>query len=162
MSISTYPNDVLRPAVMKCYNAFMCLEKFSTDSSFIDNVSNLDNFLIEFRSITFVLQKSLGGNKDPIYCKNRDKFLKSNTACEKITDDRNIVNHEHPFDLGKQLRFIVYTPTGSSIILDESYTIENEKSLSTLLDSIKEKLLSFHEWEVYFSIYYNFTSVPLK
>jgi hypothetical protein len=162
MSMPTYRNDILRPAVMKCYNAFMCLEKFSADNSFIDNISNLDNFLIEFRSITFVLQKSLGSNKDAIYCKNRDTFLKSNAACKQITEDRDIVNHEHPFNLGKQLRFIVYTPTGSSIILDKSYTIENEKSLSTLLDSIKEKLLSFHEWEVYFSIYYNFINGTKK
>lgn len=56
----------LFPALQKFYNALRHLEQFSLESSFFDNIGNLDVFLSEFRSVTLVLQESLGSDSDPI------------------------------------------------------------------------------------------------
>lgn len=50
----------LLPSLQKYYNALHHLEQFSVRSSFFDNIGCLDVFLSEFRSVTLVLQESLG------------------------------------------------------------------------------------------------------
>ena len=150
-----YEEDCLRPALLKCYNAFECLRKFTVENSFYDNISNLDNFLIEYRSITFAIQKSLKSKDDPVYVKNRDLYLKSESS-KWLLDNRNIVEHEHPFDLGKRLTINVYNTTSAEEIYMEVFNIENDQPFKSILEKLKEVFLSFKKWEVYFSCTFQF------
>lgn len=52
-------NNLLVPAAQKLYSALSSLERFSKYNNFYDNISSLDNFLSEYRNVTFVIQKSL-------------------------------------------------------------------------------------------------------
>ena len=84
------------PALQKFYSALKQLKQFSVENDFFDNVSCIDIFLTEYRSVTFVLQKSLGRKDDPVYIKNRDNYLKGDkTLSDWFIDQRNIVDHEH-------------------------------------------------------------------
>ena len=169
MKVEAYENnsqfllqrDVLRPAFLKCYNAFSALEKLSTYNSFYDNISNFDNFLIEYRSITSVLQKSLGSKDHPIYIKYRGQFL-IGESCKWLKDSRNEVDHEHPFNLGKSLTIKVYTPSTATLVYTRDFDLENEKPFNSILQEIKDTLLSFHQLDVYFSCHFQFTENKKK
>lgn len=150
-----YERDCLRPALLKCYNAFECLRKLTVENSFYDNISNLDNFLIEYRSITFAIQKSLKSNNDPIYLKYRDLYLKSESS-KWLLENRNIVEHEHPFDLGKRLTINVYTQISAEEIYKKEFDIENDQPYNSILEELKGVFLSFKKWEIYFSCTFQF------
>ena len=51
--------DLLLPAYQKLYSALQSLERFSKGQDLFDNIACIDNFLSEYRNVTFVLQKSL-------------------------------------------------------------------------------------------------------
>ena len=87
----------LLPALQKFYNALRHLEQFSLESSFFDNIGALDVFLSEFRSVTFVLQKSLGGNQDPVYHNNLSEYLLRDVrVAEWLNEQRTNVVHKYP------------------------------------------------------------------
>ena len=99
----------LLPALQKFYNALRHLEQFSLESSFFDNIGALDIFLSEFRSVTLVLQQSLGGNQNPVYSKNlSEHLLKDERVAEWLKDQRNNVVHKHPSNLKKIVRIVIY------------------------------------------------------
>lgn len=69
-------NDkTLLPFLQKVYSALRHLNNFSVSNDFNDNISDLDGFFTEYRSSTFALQKSLGGNSNPVYQKNLKDYL---------------------------------------------------------------------------------------
>ena len=148
---------MLLPALQKFYNALKHLNQFSLQSGFFDNIASLDVFLSEFRSVTLVLQKSLGGNNNPIYQKNLNEFLlKDKRVAEWLNDNRNIVIHEHPFKLKKTLRVVIYD-SGKSIEFKKfEQTIEDEKPIGDYEKMIKNTLLSVLAPEVSFSAQYVF------
>lgn len=77
---------IMFPAYQKFYSALSNLERFCVENCFFDNVSCLDNFLSEYRNITFVLQKSIAHtDKKEFYSKNRDKYLK---GCKWFVDKK--------------------------------------------------------------------------
>ena len=152
MEEKKYTQDCLRPALLKCYNAFKCLDRISLENSLFDNISNLDNFLIEYRSITFALQKSLGSKDDPIYIKNRDLYLKGPSS-KWLLDNRNVVDHEHPFELGIRLTIHVYKIDSAEEIYTEDFNIEHELEFKSVLEKLKERLHSFLLWEVYLVVH---------
>ena len=51
-------------AYQKYYSALKNFERLSGECSFWDNISSIDSFVSEFRSITFVLQKSIGKDEE--------------------------------------------------------------------------------------------------
>lgn len=106
----------LLPALQKFYNALRHLEQFSLENSFFDNIGALDVFLSEFRSVTFVLQKSLGGNQHPVYQKNlSEHLLKDKRVAEWLNEKRTDVVHKHPFNLKKVVRVVIFE-WGNSIV----------------------------------------------
>lgn len=118
----------LLPALQKFYNALRHLEQFSLESSFFDNIGALDVFLSEFRSVTFVLQKSLGGNQDPVYQKNLSEyFLRDVRVAEWLNEQRTNVVHKHPFNLKKILRVFIYAWGNAFEFKRFDQTIEDEK-----------------------------------
>ncbi len=146
----------LLPALQKFYNALRHLEQFSLTNSFFDNIGNLDVFLSEFRSVTLVLQKSLGSQSDPIYIKNRDKYFSDKDVSKWLNDQRVNVIHLHPFKLKKLLRVVIYD-SGSAIIFKEfEQTIEDEKPFGEYEQMVRNTLLSIVSPEISFSAQYHF------
>ena len=69
-------NDkILIPFLQKVYSALRHLDNFSVSNDFYDNISDFYGFFSEYRSSTFALQKSLGGNSNLVYQKNLKDYL---------------------------------------------------------------------------------------
>lgn len=137
----------LYPAYQKYYSALKCLEKFKVDDSFFDNISSLDTFFSEYRSTTLVLQKAIAHTQyeeaynnfpidswDPFFNKQRIQAI-----------------HIHPTEILKTISFDVYLPNRSISISNHTISIEEDASLSALLDSAKNILEQFNLPEVFFS-----------
>lgn len=93
---------LLYPAYHKLYSALSSLEKFEKGTNFFDNIAYLDNFLSEYRNVTFMLQKSLAHTEYlSAYEENRNKYL-LNDVCKWFTEKRNEVLKQQPFDLEKK------------------------------------------------------------
>lgn len=149
--------SLLFPALQKFYNALRLLNQFSVEKSFFENIGCLDTFLTEYRSVTFALQKSLGRKDDPIYIKNRNEFLaKDKNISDWFIDNRNVVDHEHPFKLKKQLRVVIYDTHSSVEFKKYEQTVEKDSPEGDYLTSIRNTILSVAAPEIYFSAQYVF------
>lgn len=148
--------ELLYPAFQKLYSSLNSLEKFQKGNDFFDNISSLDNFFSEYRSITFSLQKSLAHSQLlGVYEELRNKYL-ANDVCKWFLAKRNEVLHEHPFDLEKKIQVHVYSTEMTLTLLELTFTVENDVEYSTLIDSLKESLLSINPVEVMFSAEFSF------
>ena len=147
----------LLPSLQKYYNALHHLEQFSVRSSFFDNIGCLDVFLSEFRSVTLVLQESLGSNQDPVYLKNLNEYLlKDERVAKWLNDQRVTVIHKHPFKLKKILRVIIYD-TGRAIEFKRfEQTLEEQEPIGDFEKMIRETFLSLPVPEINFSAQYLF------
>lgn len=47
---------LMYPAYQKYYSAICNLKRFGIEKNFFDNISSLDNFFSEYRSVTMVMQ----------------------------------------------------------------------------------------------------------
>lgn len=147
---------LLFPAYQKLYSALNNLEKFEKGSNFFDNISYLDNFISEYRNVTFMIQKSLAHTDYlSIYEKNRDQYLK-NDVCKWFIDKRNEVLKEQPFELEKKIRIVIYTNKENLVLPELTFTIENDVEYSSLIDSMKEYFGSLKLVEVMFSAEFSF------
>ena len=148
---------LLLPALQKFYNALKHLEQFSLESSFFDNIGALDVFLSEFRSVTLVLQKSLGGNQHPVYQKNLSKhLLKDERVAEWLNEQRTNVVHKHPFNLKKIVRVVIYAWGGALEFKRFEQTLEEEKPIGDYLQMIRNTFLSIAAPEINFSAQFLF------
>ena len=144
--------DLLLPAYQKLYASLKSLEDFSKGQDLFDNISCIDTFLSEYRNITFVLQKSIAHTEHfPIYEELRKKYFKTD-ACSWLVTKRNEVLKEHPFKLEKQLQVTIYLSHEANICFSKCYTIENEITYSSLIDTIKKIISSIPSIEVFFSV----------
>ena len=143
--------DLLLSAYQKLYAALESIERFSKGQDLFDNITCIDNFLSEYRNVTFVLQKSLA-HTDYLskYESLRDKYLK-NPQCLWLVDKRNEVLKERPFALEKQLILNLYLPHTRGVFPSESYTIEDEVDYASLIESVKNRIGSIPAIEVFFS-----------
>ena len=83
--------DLLLPAYQKLYAALQSLERFNKGQDLFENIACIDSFLLEFRNVTFVLQKSLAHTEYiSEYFVLRDNYLK-NEDCSWLVDKRNQV-----------------------------------------------------------------------
>ncbi len=149
-------SSLLYPAKQKLYNALSNLEKFNKNNNFFDNISSLDAFFSEFRSITFVLQKSLSHTE---YIKDyemlRDKYIK-NDYCKWLKDSRDSTVHVKPFELVKEIEINIYYPHKKIHIKKQKFTISSDIEISEFLNSIKRIFCEFDDNEVFFSVEYFF------
>ena len=152
-------NDkILIPFLQKVYSALRHLNNFSVSNDFNDNISDLDGFFTEYRSSTFALQKSLGGNSNPVYQKNlKDYLLKDEFVSGWMNKKRNDSVHEQPFNLHKHLLVMAYSATSSEIILEKEYTIEFDEPFEKLQNDLVSDLEKQNPVEVNFSVMYFFT-----
>lgn len=148
---------LLLPALQKFYNALKHLEQFSLESSFFDNIGALDVFISEFRSVTLVLQKSLGGNIHPAYQKNLSKhLLKDERVAEWLNEQRINVVHRHPFCLKKIVRVVIYAWGEAYEFKRFEQTVEEEKPIGDYEQMIRNTLLSIAAPEICFSAQFLF------
>ena len=144
---------LLYPAYQKFYNALSNLERFNKEANFFDNISCLDNFFSEYRSITFVMQKSLKHTEYfEVYEKNRDIFLTDHWFVVK----RNETEKQQPFQLVKDIIITTYLPYHGFQIGEATFTVENDISLRTLYDDIRKELSKSNAPEIFFSVSYSF------
>lgn len=149
--------SLLAPALQKFYSALKSIERFSVEKGFFDNISSIDVFLSEFRSVTFALQTSLGRKDHPDYIRNRDGILVKDVLVAKwLNNQRAITIHQHPFDLKKILRVVVYDSGNAVEVKRYEQTLEQEDNFGDYLQIIKNSFLAIHSTEVYFSAQYLF------
>lgn len=147
----------LLPALQKFYNALRHLERFSLESSFFDNIGALDVFLSEFRSVTFVLQKSLGGNQDPVYQKNLSEYLLRDVrVAEWLNEQRTNVVHKHPFTLKKVVRIIIYSWGNAFEFKRFEQTLEDDRPIGDYKQMIRNTFMSIAAPEINFSAQFLF------
>lgn len=144
--------ELMYPAYQKFYSALKCLEEFNVNNDFFDNISSLDTFFSEYRNVTFVLQKSLSHTT---YIEDYKK-ISEGIWNKFFNDQRAKVIHEHPVEIFKIIEVTVYYPDQGTKIKVDTFTVECDKTLATILDELKE-LFNFIEMnEVFFSVKYHF------
>lgn len=143
---------MLLPALQKFYNALKHLEQFSLDNSFFDNIGSIDVFLSEFRSVTLVLQTSLGGNTHPVYQKNLHQYLiKDVKVAEWLNEERVSVVHKHPFTLKKVVRIIIYSWGNAFEFKRFEQTLEDDRPIGDYKQMIRNTFMSIAAPEINFS-----------
>ena len=148
---------MLLPALQKFYNALKHLEQFSLDNSFFDNIGSIDVFLSEFRSVTLVLQTSLGGNTHPVYQKNLHQYLiKDVKVAEWLNEERVNVVHKHPFTLKKVVRIIIYSWGNAFEFKRFEQTLEDERPIGDYKQMIRNTFMSIAAPEINFSAQFLF------
>ena len=91
---------LLYPAYQKFYSALKNLQRFDKENNFFDNVSSLDSFFSEYRSITLVLQKSLAHTP---YIERYKVLAKEKFSDSWMNDQRVKTVHIHPVEFLKQI-----------------------------------------------------------
>lgn len=148
---------MLLPALQKFYNALKHLEQFSLDNSFFDNIGCIDVFLSEFRSVTLVLQTSLGGNTHPVYQKNLHQYLiKDVKVAEWLNEERVSVVHKHPFTLKKVVRIIIYSWGNAFEFKRFEQTLEDDRPIGDYKQMIRNTFMSIAAPEINFSAQFLF------
>lgn len=144
--------SLLAPALQKFYSALKSLERFSTENSFFDNTSSIDTFLSEFRSVTFALQTSLGRKDHPDYIRNRDAIIAKNPVVSKwLNDQRVTIIHQHPFNLKKVLRIVVYDSGNAVVLKKYEQSVEQEEPFGDYLQVVRNSFLAIQTPDIYFS-----------
>lgn len=147
---------ILYPALHKFYSALNSLGKFEKGKNFFDNISYLDNFLSEYRNVTFVLQKSLSNTEHlPAYIELRDRYL-ANEVSRWFIEKRNEVIHKQPFCLEKKISITIYTGQKAILIQEKVFTIENDVNISTIIDPLRKEFLNSGKSEIMFSVEFSF------
>ncbi len=143
---------LMYPAYQKYYSAICNLKRFGIEKSFFDNISSLDNFFSEYRSVTLVMQKALA-HTPYIETYNRvsagiwDKFF-NNQRVKSI--------HEHPVEFVKVIDVSVYSPSVGLTVSSQAFTVENDVPFTDLIDSLKNFFRSINPVEVFFSAKFSF------
>lgn len=145
-------NNLLVPAAQKLYSALSSLERFSKYNNFYDNISSLDNFLSEYRNVTFVIQKSLAHtNLLHFYEETRDEFVSGDLG-KWFIEKRNEVLKEHPFNLQKEVIITIYDSLSTLKIVSKTFTAENDSDYSSLIEDLRMLLKSGDRIETSFSV----------
>ena len=119
-------SGVLFTAYQKFYSSLSALEQFDKEKDFFDNISNLDKFFSEFRTVTLVLQKSIAHTEyKDIYDKNNKKYL---SDCKWFITKRNEVTKEQPFRLVKEAEITIYFPSYGVNVLTKTFVSKFDKS----------------------------------
>lgn len=146
--------SIMYGAFQKYYSALVNLRKFDKENDFFNNISCLDNFFSEFRSITFVLQKSIAHTKYKcLYEKYREMYL---SDCKWFVDKRNQTIKEEPFPLIKQIDISVYFPSAGFCVDSKKFSVENDVPLTKLINSLEDFFSELDPVQIFFSAKFAF------
>ena len=143
---------LLYPAYQKYYSAIGNLKRFRIENNFFDNISSLDNFFSEYRSVTLVMQKSLA-HTPYIEAYNR---ISDGIWDSFFNDQRVKAVHMHPVEFTKKIDITVYSPNIGVTISSQSVTVENDIPLNSVVDSLKDFFHTLNTIEVFFSAKFSF------
>ena len=147
------------PVFQKFYSALACLNRFSAENDLIENISNIDGFLTEFRATQFALVNKLGNTRYFLeYDKLSKKYIPSDVY-HLLIDLRNHEIHNGPSELNKSIQFLVFTQEDYVGIQSKDYRIDDEQDFDGLKDNLKEYLKTINKDEVYFSVEYCYNEV---
>ena len=139
--------SLMYPAYQKYYSALCNLKRFSVENNFFDNISCLDNFFSEYRSVTLVLQKSIAHTA---YKQVYDELSKD--IWDKFFNEQRVKSiHIHPVEFKKKITITIYKPYDCSVFLSKEYTIDNDIILKDLFKTIKQEFDGFKMNEIFFS-----------
>ena len=144
---------LLYSAYQKFYSALKNLQRFDKENNFFDNISSLDSFLSEYRSITFVLQKSLAHTP---YIERYRELAKERFTDSWMNTQRVKTVHEHPVEFSKQIDVSIYLPFGKLVCLRRTFTVDNDIPLSSCQEELKKYFCDVSEDEVFFSAKFSF------
>lgn len=145
-------SGLLYPAYQKYYSAICNLRRFSIENNFFDNISSLDNFFSEYRSVTLVMQKSLAHTE---YIEAYNRISKG--IWDKFFNDQRVkAVHMHSVEFSKTMDVTVYFPNADLPVSSQTFTVENDIPLSSLIDSMRTHLKSINPVEVFFSARFSF------
>ncbi|MFR1723472.1 hypothetical protein [Emergencia timonensis] len=143
---------LMYPAYQKYYSAICNLKRFSIEKNFFDNISSLDNFFSEYRSVTLVMQKSLAHTQYiEIY-----KKVSAGIWDQFFNDQRVKAIHTHPVEFIKVIDITVYSPSVGTTVSSQAFTVENDVPLSDLINSLKSHFKEINPIEVFFSAKFSF------
>ena len=94
--------SILYPAFQKYYSALKNLDKFRKHNDFFENISYLDNFFSEMRSVTFVLQKSIANTSFKELYEQKCAEYFATELSRWFNEKRVEVQHKNPFALEKR------------------------------------------------------------
>ena len=144
----------------KYYSSLKAISEIKKDNTFFDNISNLDTFFLEFRNITFVLQKQLETEEEKeLYKELKEKYL-NDKKMKWMKDTRNSVSKENPFNLKKNIVVDVYYIESSKKMLDFTFSIKSDDlSSNEIMKKIKSKLMDIDttDPDIFITIKYIFT-----
>lgn len=141
-------------AFQKYYSALLNLKQFDKEKDFFNNISCLDNFFSEFRSITFVLQKSIAHTHyESLYEKYRQMYLSN---CKWFVDKRNQTIKVEPFPLIKQIDISVYFANAGFRVDSQKFSVENDIPLTTLIYSLEDFFSGLDPVQIFFSAKFTF------
>lgn len=131
-------HNVVSAALQKYYSALKSLHEFGTKNDFFQDISLLDTFFSESRSITFAIQSYLNEDEKKIYYEPLcDHFLKTETL-KWFLKVRNRSVHQTPFPLTKEIKLTLYSDNHEAIeIQDDRLKIKIEDSFQDIFDVIK-------------------------
>ena len=144
---------LLYPAYQKFYSAIRNLEQFEKEGNFFDNISSLDGFLTEYRSITFVMQKSLAHTS---YINKYNELINLDILDSWLNKQRIKSVHQHPTEFNKEIKITVYFPDFELPVGEYVCTLETDKPLNTVLDGIKDFFAKINPIEIFFSANFSF------
>ena len=144
---------LLYPGYQKFYSALKSLERFDKEKNFFDNISNLDNFFSEYRSITLVLQKSLAHTR---YIEVYRKLAEEKFTDSWMNTQRVKSVHTHPVEFSKQIDISVYLPFGKLFCLKRIFTVEDDTPLFSYYEEMKKYFCELSDDEVFFSARFSF------
>lgn len=139
---------LLYPAYQKFYSAISCLERFRKEKDFFENISCLDTFFSEYRSITLVMQKSLAHTPHIDTYKN---LVATGCLDPWLNTQRVKSVHAHPVEFTKKVDISIYFPDQGIDLLSESFSVEDDVPLSSLNATLKDVFARINPIEVFFS-----------
>lgn len=146
--------NIMYGAFQKYYSALLNLRRFDKENDFFNNISCLDNFFSEFRSITFVLQKSIAHTKyKSLYEKYRQTYL---SDCKWFVEKRNQTIKEEPFPLVKQINISIYFANIGFSVDSQKFYVENDVPLTTLIHKFEDLFSQLDPVQVFFSAKFSF------
>lgn len=139
---------LLYPAYQKFYSAINCLERFRKEKDFFENISCLDTFFSEYRSITLVMQKSLAHTP---YIDTYKNLVATGCLDPWLNTQRVKSVHTHPVEFTKKVDISIYFPDRGIDLLSESFSVEDDVPLSSLNANLKAVFARINPIEVFFS-----------
>ncbi|MDR0309010.1 MAG: hypothetical protein LBH87_03675, partial [Coriobacteriales bacterium] len=126
------------PMLQKFYSAVRNANNIGVECDLFDGISTLDAFFSEFRSITFVMQKSFSSPQDRLYYEEKRNAYLMNDLMKWFNEKRVSTVHNEPFKLEKCVLVDLYDECGKTTVIDDRFILENDSDIESLIDTLSD------------------------